>query len=78
MDILRTGGGSQYSPTARIPNSSSCCTLQKLSHDDISRAQEPSMVSNALSNHCTFAWVTRPERPKDVKDEVKQAQRAAT
>ena len=24
------------------------------------------------------AWVTRPERPKDVKDEVKQARRAAT
>ena len=23
--------------------------------------------SNALSNHCTVAWVTRPERPKGVK-----------
>ena len=23
-----------------------------------------------------FAWVTRPERPKGVKDEVKQARRA--
>ena len=34
--------------------------------------------SNALSDHCTIAWVTRPERPKNVKDEVKQARRAAT
>ena len=34
--------------------------------------------SNALSNHCTVAWVTWPERPKGMKDEVKQAQRAAT
>ena len=25
----------------------------------------------------TFAWVTRPERPKGAKDEVKEAQRAA-
>ena len=32
--------------------------------------------SNALSNHCTVAWVTRPERPKGVKDEVNQARRA--
>ena len=29
--------------------------------------------SNALSNHCTVAWVKRPERPKGVKDQVKQA-----
>ena len=28
--------------------------------------------SNALSNHCTVVWVTRPERPKGVKDVVKQ------
>ena len=28
--------------------------------------------SNALSNHCNVAWVTRPERTKGVKDEVKQ------
>ena len=27
----------------------------------------------ALSNHCTVAWVTRPEWPKGAKDEVKQA-----
>ena len=33
---------------------------------------------NALSNHCTVAWVTLPECPKGVKDEVKQARRAAT
>ena len=33
--------------------------------------------SNALSNqYCTVAWVTRPKRPKGVKDEVKQARRA--
>ena len=25
---------------------------------------------------CIVAWVTRPERPKGVKDEVKQARRA--
>ena len=31
---------------------------------------------NALSHHCTDAWVTRPERPKGVKDIIKQAQRA--
>ena len=34
--------------------------------------------SNALSNHCTVVWVTRPERPNGVKDEVKQARRTAT
>ena len=34
--------------------------------------------SNALSNHCTVAWVTRPERSNDVKDVVKKARRAAT
>ena len=33
--------------------------------------------SNALSHHCTDAWVTRPERPKGVKDIIKQARRAA-
>ena len=26
--------------------------------------------------NCTVAWVTRPERPKGVKDVIKQAQRA--
>ena len=30
-----------------------------------------------LSHHCTVAWVTRPERPKGVKDVIKQARRAA-
>ena len=30
--------------------------------------------SNALSHHCTVAWVTRPERPKGVKEGIKQAQ----
>ena len=30
-------------------------------------------MANALSNHCTIAWVTRPERLKGAKDEVKQA-----
>ena len=34
--------------------------------------------ANALSNHCIVAWVTRPERPKGAKDEVKQARRAAS
>ena len=33
---------------------------------------------NTLSHHCTDAWVTQPERPKGVKDVVKQAQRAET
>ena len=33
-------------------------------------------MANALSNHCTVAWVTRPERSKGAKDEVKQARRA--
>ena len=31
---------------------------------------------NALSNHCTVAWVKQTEHPKGVKDEVKQARRA--
>ena len=31
-------------------------------------------MSNALFHHCTDAWVTRRERPKGAKDEVKQAQ----
>ena len=26
--------------------------------------------SNALYHHCTDAWVTRPERPKGVKDVI--------
>ena len=34
--------------------------------------------SNALSHHCTVAWVTGPECPKGVKDVIKQARRAAT
>ena len=33
-------------------------------------------ISNALFHHCTDAWVTRPERPKGAKDDVKQARRA--
>ena len=33
---------------------------------------------NALSHHCTVALVTRPDRPKAVKDVIKQARRAAT
>ena len=32
--------------------------------------------ADTLSNHHTVAWVTRPERPKGAKDEVKQARRA--
>ena len=31
-------------------------------------------MANTLSNHCTVAWVTRPEHPKGAEDEVKQAQ----
>ena len=34
-------------------------------------------ISNALFHHCTDAWVTRPERTKGAKDEVKPARRAA-
>ena len=33
--------------------------------------------SNALFHHCTVAWVTWPERPKGVKDVIKQARRRA-
>ena len=29
---------------------------------------------NTLYHHCTVAWVTRPERPKGVKEVIKQAQ----
>ena len=32
--------------------------------------------SNALSNDCTTAWVTWPERPKGMKDVIEQARRA--
>ena len=31
-------------------------------------------ILNALSHHCTVAWVTRPPYPKGVKDVIKQAQ----
>ena len=34
--------------------------------------------ANTQSNDCTVAWVTRPEQLKGVKDEVKQARRAAS
>ena len=34
--------------------------------------------SNALSHHCTVAWVTRPQRPQGVKDVIMQVRRAAT
>ena len=34
-------------------------------------------ISNALSDHCTVAWVTRPQR-LGVKDVIKQARRVAT
>ena len=33
-------------------------------------------IADALSNHCTVAWVTRPECPKGVKVVIKQARRA--
>ena len=33
-------------------------------------------MANVLSNHCTTAWVTQPERQKGAKNEVKQARRA--
>ena len=33
-------------------------------------------ISLRLFLDCTVAWITRPERPKGVKDEVKQARRA--
>ena len=34
------------------------------------------MIVNTLSNHSTVAWVTRPERPKGVKDKVKPQARS--
>ena len=33
---------------------------------------------NIALEHYTVAWVTRPERPKGMKDVIKQARRAAT
>ena len=45
----------------------SCCVTEK-SH--------PYTMRSSSSNHHTVAWVTRPERPKGAKDEVKQARRA--
>ena len=38
--------------------------------------EEKNYFSNALSHRCTDAWVTRPQRPKGVKDVIKQARRA--
>ena len=78
----------------RIPNSScccSCCTSQKPSHGDISETKHgiidplvpkrPEKIKKLnLGTFWLFGflcdWAT--ERPKGVKDEVKQAQRAAT
>ena len=34
-------------------------------------------MPTTLSNVCIVTWVTRPERPKGAKDEVKEARRAA-
>ena len=34
--------------------------------------------SNSLSHHCTVAWVTWPEQPKDVIKQARMAKRAAT
>ena len=33
-------------------------------------------MPTTLSNDCIVTWVTRPERPKGAKDEVKEARRA--
>ena len=53
--------------TPRIRLSCCCCVTEK-SH--------PYTMRSSSSNHHTVAWVTRPERPKGAKDEVKQARRA--
>ena len=42
----------------------------------VKKVFSPYPQANALSNHCTVAWVTRPDRPKGVKDEVKWTRRA--
>ena len=39
----------------------------------IKKFSKKNKFSNALCHHCTDAWVTRPERPKGVKDVIKQA-----
>ena len=57
-------------PLPRIPNSSVLCPLKSKNEKILKK----NTISNALSHHCTDAWVTRPERPKDV---IKQARRAA-
>ena len=42
----------------------------------VKKVFSPYPQANALSNHCTVAWVTRPECLKGVKDEVKWTRRA--
>ena len=76
-------------PTIRKPNSSVCLSQTKpgpqveaqpaifFLKSQKKNISKKNTISNALFHHCTDAWVTRPERPKGAKDEVKQARRAA-
>ena len=56
--------------TPRIRLSCCCCSCC------VTEKSHPYMMRSSSSNHHTVAWVTRPERPKGAKDEVKQARRA--
>ena len=49
----------------------------KIKTKNLNKKTQKQHISNALSHHCIDAWVTRPERPKGVKDVIKQARRAA-
>ena len=48
--------------------------MKKIKKTNEEEKMKKKNFSNALSHHCTDAWVTRPERVKDV---IKQARRAA-
>ena len=69
-------------PTTRLPNSSSSsfCSSQKPPSANISetagvKTTRKILNIKVLSHYCTVAWVTRPERPKGMKDIIKQARK---
>ena len=57
-------------PSAPLTPNNDCIALQWMLCNFLD-------FSNALSHHCTVAWVTRPERPKGEQDVIKQARRAS-
>ena len=74
-------------PTARIPNSSvtkicvqwisGCVSGGDPGAAHFRQSRCFGKAKSSSSNEILVAWVTRPERPKAVKDVIKQARRAA-